>query len=175
MTIVLSIMNAHFPDEAALLACGRAVGCALAGMARPPALLLSGELGAGKTTFTRGVVHGLPGGELAQVASPSFTLMNCYPTRPPVAHIDCYRLEPAAAAAVIPDLVEEAGPDALAVIEWIERVPRPAWPEPALHVQWEEAARGRSFTVTALGCTLPLSIASALAPWVPVPPVPDNH
>ncbi len=161
------VMSAHLPDEAALLACGRAVGHALAGMPNPPALLLSGELGAGKTTFTRGLVHGMPGGELAQVASPSFTLMNCYPTRPPVAHIDCYRLEPEAAAAVIPDLVDEAGPGALAVIEWIERLPRTAWPDPALHFQWIDVAQGRRFTVNALGCALPLSVASALAPWHP--------
>ncbi|GAB7080688.1 hypothetical protein JCM14635_23610 [Megalodesulfovibrio paquesii] len=154
-----------------MLACGAALGRVLAGsegglpLSPPWALLLSGELGAGKTTLTRGLVSGLPGGEAAQVASPSFTLMNCYPTRPPVAHVDCYRLEPEAAAAVIPDLLEEAGPGTLAVVEWIERLPRAAWPEPALLIRWLEVARGRRMQLTSLAAELPPGLASALAPW----------
>ncbi|GAB7080685.1 hypothetical protein JCM14635_23580 [Megalodesulfovibrio paquesii] len=57
-----------------MLACGAALGRVLAGsegglpLSPPWALLLSGELGAGKTTLTRGLVSGLPGGEAVRVA-----------------------------------------------------------------------------------------------------------
>ena len=55
-------------------------------------LYLFADLGGGKTTLTRGFVSALPGGEHAEVASPSFTLCNVYPTRPEVLHADLYRL-----------------------------------------------------------------------------------
>ena len=55
------------------------------------ALLLRGPLGSGKTTLTRALVEALPGGDQAEVASPSFTLCNYYPTTPPVMHCDLYR------------------------------------------------------------------------------------
>ncbi|MBQ2475644.1 MAG: tRNA (adenosine(37)-N6)-threonylcarbamoyltransferase complex ATPase subunit type 1 TsaE, partial [Desulfovibrio sp.] len=51
------------------------------------ALLLQGELGSGKTTLAASFVKALPGGEDAEVSSPSFTLCNVYPTRPQVFHV----------------------------------------------------------------------------------------
>jgi len=51
---------------------------------------LVGELGAGKTTFVRGIVHSL--GYEGRVRSPSFTLVHRYPTTPPLVHADLYRL-----------------------------------------------------------------------------------
>ncbi len=56
-------------------------------------LLMYGNLGAGKTTMVRGLAASLPGGEQAEVASPSFNIYNLYPTRPEIAHVDLYRLE----------------------------------------------------------------------------------
>ena len=58
---------------------GRIIGERLAGASDTPwerlrALYLRGTLGSGKTTLTRGLVAALPGGESAEVASPSFTL-----------------------------------------------------------------------------------------------------
>lgn len=53
-------------------------------------LLLTGPLGAGKTTFARGFVHAL--GYSGPVRSPSYTLLNRYPSNPPVSHLDLYRL-----------------------------------------------------------------------------------
>ena len=50
-----------------------------------PALLLDGDLGAGKTTLTRELVLCLPGGEQAEISSPTFTLVNIYLTCPQVA------------------------------------------------------------------------------------------
>jgi len=58
-----------------------------------PPVLLHGQLGAGKTTFIRELVQTLPGSENAEVSSPSFNILNLYPTTPPVGHFDLYRTE----------------------------------------------------------------------------------
>jgi len=61
---------------------------------KPPlVLLLEGPLGAGKTTFARGFVRALPGGDRVMVQSPTFALARTYKTTPPVHHLDLYRLE----------------------------------------------------------------------------------
>lgn len=52
---------------------------------------LIGELGAGKTTFVRGVLTGL--GQAEPVRSPTFNLIQLYETQPPVLHCDLYRLQ----------------------------------------------------------------------------------
>src|SRR5258708_38798018 len=54
-------------------------------------VLLKGELGAGKTTFMRGIARGT--GSTALVASPTFQLVSLYSGRLPLAHVDLYRLE----------------------------------------------------------------------------------
>ena len=70
----------------------RAVGRALAALLRPgDALALTGELGAGKTTFVQGVAAGL--GFEGHVASPTFTLVREYQGRVRIHHVDVYRLE----------------------------------------------------------------------------------
>ena len=70
----------------------RAVGEALAAFLRPrDAVALTGELGAGKTTFVQGAARGL--GVEDQVVSPTFTLVREYRGRLDVAHVDVYRLD----------------------------------------------------------------------------------
>ncbi len=82
-------------------------------------IYLFADLGGGKTTLTRGLVSALPGGEHAEVASPSFTLCNIYPTRPEVLHADLYRLsEGASMPEEMEEMLEEG--DALLVLEWPE-------------------------------------------------------
>lgn len=56
-------------------------------------VLLIGELGAGKTVFTRGLASGLGVKDLSEVCSPSFTLVNIYDGRYRIYHVDLYRLE----------------------------------------------------------------------------------
>lgn len=84
-------------------------------------LLLSGDLGAGKTVLVRGVAAAM-GIDPAEVQSPTFTLMRSHQgTNGSLLHIDLYRLEPHE----VPDLgLEEAlyGPG-VKVIEWAERLP----------------------------------------------------
>lgn len=70
----------------------RAIGEALASLLRPrDAVALTGELGAGKTTFVQGVARGL--GIEDRVVSPTFTLIKEYAGRLDVAHVDVYRLD----------------------------------------------------------------------------------
>ena len=64
----------------------------LASLINQPSLItLSGQLGAGKTTFTQGLARGL--GVTKNVTSPTFTLLKIYEGRLPLYHIDAYRLE----------------------------------------------------------------------------------
>ncbi len=56
-------------------------------------LLLVGELGAGKTVFTKGIAAGLGLADYHRVCSPSYTLINIYKAKFPIIHIDLYRLE----------------------------------------------------------------------------------
>lgn len=56
-------------------------------------ILLSGELGAGKTIFAKGIAAGLDITDVHQVCSPSYTLVNIYQAKFPIYHIDLYRLE----------------------------------------------------------------------------------
>jgi len=55
-------------------------------------VLLTGELGAGKTIFAKGVAAGLGLKDVHQVCSPSYTLINIYQAKYPIFHIDLYRL-----------------------------------------------------------------------------------
>ena len=86
----------------------------------PGALLLSGGLGAGKTTFTSFFVAAMPGGAAAETSSPSFTLCNVYPTLPEVRHFDLYRLEAAQPLDLLAESFDAQG--VLTVVEWPERI-----------------------------------------------------
>jgi len=81
-------------------------------------VLLTGELGAGKTTFVRGVAQGT--GSNAPVASPTFQLVRIYPGRLQIAHVDLYRVED---SAELRDLgLEELAEQGAVVVEWGERL-----------------------------------------------------
>jgi tRNA threonylcarbamoyladenosine biosynthesis protein TsaE len=86
-------------------------------------ILLSGELGAGKTAFVRGMAEGL-GVPPSEVTSPTFTIIQEYRGgRLCVYHVDLYRLTPVEVDDLgLDDLVAEGG---VTAIEWPERLPRP--------------------------------------------------
>jgi tRNA threonylcarbamoyladenosine biosynthesis protein TsaE len=114
------------------VALGREIGARL----KPPTLvLLSGELGAGKTTLTKGIVSALGAGPEEQVTSPTFTLVHKYGDGATVYHVDLYRvgdfhdLE----SLGLEDLLTE---QAIVIIEWPERFTlRTDWP--VLRIQLE--------------------------------------
>lgn len=77
-------------------------------------VVVSGELGAGKTTFVRGAARRL--GVTANVTSPTFTIGHVYAGDPDVAHLDLYRL-----GAAEPGLLDDyLTPDRIAFLEWPE-------------------------------------------------------
>jgi tRNA threonylcarbamoyladenosine biosynthesis protein TsaE len=82
--------------------------------------LLSGDLGAGKTVFAKGLAAGL-GIAPWEVTSPTFTLLNQYEGRLRFYHIDLYRLETGACQELgLEELFEEKR--AVVLIEWAERL-----------------------------------------------------
>lgn len=94
----------------------RDVGAALATILQPrDTVMLTGDLGAGKTTFVQGIGRGL--GVEEQVASPTFTLVKEYGGRLDVAHVDVYRLERVQDVVDL-GLDELGGPDRVLLIEW---------------------------------------------------------
>jgi tRNA threonylcarbamoyladenosine biosynthesis protein TsaE len=107
-----------------------ALGARLAAGLRPgDVVLVSGELGTGKTTFVRGACRAL--GVREPVVSPTFTIGRRYRARMPVSHLDLYRLgdlgdeEPALLDDYLP-------PDASAFVEW---------PHPAVETGLQEGVR----------------------------------
>ena len=87
-------------------------------------ILLSGELGAGKTVFARGIAAGLGLDDIGQVCSPSFTLINIYQARVPVIHMDLYRLE---TQSEILDLGwEDYINTGVIIVEWAEKMNYPS-------------------------------------------------
>lgn len=114
--------------EADLVAWGEAAGATLA----PPAvILLSGPLGAGKTTLAQALCRGL--GVPDPVTSPTFALVHEHRGgRGVVRHLDLYRLETPAAIASI-GLDELLAGDAVALVEWPERAPG-AFPPHAVRI-----------------------------------------
>jgi tRNA threonylcarbamoyladenosine biosynthesis protein TsaE len=95
------------------------------GLRQGDLILLEGDLGAGKTTFVRGVARGA--GSTAHVASPTFQLVRVYPGRVQVAHVDLYRVE---ASAELGELgLGELLDQGAVVVEWGNRLEAPdaAW------------------------------------------------
>lgn len=110
-------MTRYLADAAATEALGAALAHAL-----PPSgavLYLHGELGAGKTTLTRGLLHAL--GHTGSVRSPTYTLLEPYDIAGrAVIHLDLYRLAGAGELDYL-GVRELDAPGALVVIEWPER------------------------------------------------------
>ena len=103
-------------DEAATVALAED----LAAILKPgDVVALEGDLGAGKTTFARALIRALADDPLLEVPSPTFTLVQSYALRVPVAHLDLYRL-------VDPAELDELGLDDLVaegavLVEWPAR------------------------------------------------------
>ena len=131
---VRSVSLSSLADTAALAA-------ALAPHIAGQVIFLMGTLGSGKTTFVRHLVSQLPGGEHAEVASPSFTLCNIYPTNPEVMHYDLYRLPPGGYDESLEEAVElienpSARRSRSLLIEWAENMPEILIPENRLEIYW---------------------------------------
>ena len=102
----------------------RAIAAALAPALAPGVvILLSGDLGAGKTAFVRGLAEGL-GLDPDEVTSPTFTLVHEYRGgRLPLIHVDLYRLDRAELDEI--GLDQDLAAQGVTAVEWAGRLSRP--------------------------------------------------
>lgn len=99
-------------------------------------LRLTGHLGSGKTCFIQGLAQGLEVPESYAVTSPSYTLINEYPGRLPLFHVDLYRLSGPADADAI-GLWELFARNAVVAVEWADRLEDCHWPESSLTIHFK--------------------------------------
>jgi len=123
----------HSSEETIQL--GRDLGARL----KPPVLiLLSGELGAGKTTLTKGIVSGAGAAREDEVTSPTFTLVHKYGNGSRVYHVDLYRIGDSHDLETLglEDVLSEPG---VVLVEWPERLTlRTNWP--VIRIELEHVA-----------------------------------
>ena len=113
------MLELELETEADTLALARSLAAELEG---GDVIGLEGGLGAGKTTFTRGAVHGLGVSEETAVTSPTFALLHQYEGRLPIAHADFYRLadEVELEELGVDELLDEG---AVLFVEWGRKFP----------------------------------------------------
>jgi tRNA threonylcarbamoyladenosine biosynthesis protein TsaE len=99
-------------------------------------VLLTGELGAGKTAFVRGLARGL-GGDPDEVASPTFVLLTSYRGPLTLHHADLYRLRGDGDDLEL-GLEELPGQQGVLAVEWAERLSQIPWPR-TIRVRIEHA------------------------------------
>lgn len=101
----------------------------------PSLVLLTGELGSGKTTLTKGIVAGLHAAQEDEVTSPTFTLLHEYGSAQKVFHGDLYRVESFQDFETLglQDVFEHP---AIVILEWSEKFPLKApWPQLRLRLE----------------------------------------
>jgi tRNA threonylcarbamoyladenosine biosynthesis protein TsaE len=137
------------PDSRLTLSDEAATGAFAAGLAaraqRGDVLLLSGPLGAGKTSFARAFIRACASDQNLEIPSPTFTLLQTYDTPlGPIAHYDLWRLTSHRA-------VEELGWDeaqsGIVLVEWPDRL-GPLIPPDALHIAISLIPEGREISLS---------------------------
>jgi tRNA threonylcarbamoyladenosine biosynthesis protein TsaE len=136
----------HSSEET--IAKGREIAAGL----RPPVIvMLSGELGSGKTTLTKGIISGLGAAPEEDVTSPTFTLVHVFHNHWTVYHVDLYRVENMSdlESLGLEDALEEP---AVVIVEWSERFAyRTDWPRVEIRL---EHAGGDSRRIAISGLNL---------------------
>lgn len=123
----------HSSEET--IAQGREIGASLKA---PVLILLSGDLGAGKTTLTKGIAAGLGAAREDDVTSPTFTLVHKYEGSTRVYHVDLYRIEDLHDLETL-GLEDIFSEQAVVIVEWPDRLRlRTDWP--MVRIQLEHVA-----------------------------------
>jgi tRNA threonylcarbamoyladenosine biosynthesis protein TsaE len=105
------------------------------GLEAPVLVLLSGELGSGKTTLTKGIVAGLHAADENEVTSPTFTLLHEYGAGGKVFHGDLYRVESFHDFETL-GLEDVFARPAIVILEWSEKFPlKTEWPQVRLRLE----------------------------------------
>ncbi len=119
---------------------GRTVGTHID---RPVTIALTGDLGSGKTTLVKGLASGLDVPAQYAVTSPTYTIVNEYPGRLRLFHVDLYRLHDATELDDI-GFDEILGSDGVVAIEWAERMAGEAFaPDIAIAIEARDTFRRR--------------------------------
>lgn len=101
----------------------------------PVLVLLTGDLGSGKTTLTKGIVAGLGAASEEEVTSPTFTLVHVYGKDAKIYHADLYRIESFHDFETL-GLEDVFAKPAVVILEWSERFPlRSPWPQVRIRLE----------------------------------------
>jgi len=138
----VNLASVHLADEAATARFGEDLALAL----QPgDVVLLSGDLGAGKSALARAVLRTLADDPALEVPSPTFTLVQSYGGRLPAWHVDLYRI---ASPAELDELgLAEAQEGGVLLVEWPERA-HDAWPSDAIRITLTPEGDGRRLTLS---------------------------
>lgn len=123
---------------------------------KPPVLLLlSGELGSGKTTLTKGIVAGLGAAGEDDVTSPTFTLVHVYgggkQAASKVYHADLYRITDFKDFETL-GMEDVFDKPAIVILEWAERFPlRLPWPQIRVRLEHMDGDRRRLTIISSAG------------------------
>jgi len=111
---------------------GKIIGTAVTG---GTVLALTGDLGSGKTSFVQGLARGLEVPDDYYITSPSYTLINEYPGRYPLFHVDLYRISDPVDMEDI-GLYEILHTSGIVAIEWADRIEQKLSPD-SINIQFE--------------------------------------
>jgi len=129
------------------------------------AIQLCGDLGSGKTCLVQGLARGLAVPAGYDITSPTYTLINEYPGRLPLFHVDLYRLNDRVDAEMI-GLWEIFGQQAVVAVEWAERLTEEDWPEEHLKIVFATIDdRRRSLRLIGCGLETDNLISEAVEIW----------
>ena len=132
----------HIKNEDELIALGQELGSLLE---KNDVLILTGELGAGKTTLTKGLAKGL--GIHQMIKSPTYTIVREYEGRLPLYHLDVYRIGEDPDSIDLDDFLYG---DGVTVIEWGELL-EDSLPQDYLKIQLVKEENGRRILFEAVG------------------------
>lgn len=144
----METISLFLPDEDATRQLGEDLALAAG---KGLCIALEGGLGAGKSTLARSFIRTLADDEAMEVPSPTFTLVQTYDLRIPVAHFDLYRLGD---ESELDELgLDEALEDGVALIEWPGHAGS-ALPKNCVKIVFSEEDTGRRVGISAAGANL---------------------